>query len=105
MGFETPESCREMMVGMLTPGEAEQRLRDHFREHPPALRGTLHFSGGWSEDDRDYVIGWGAREFEVDAITLVMQGARVTWNRSGVPVVTYESIASIFAERGVAVPR
>lgn len=51
---------------MLTPDEAEQRLREYFRDNPPALRGTLYFPGGWSEDDKDYVIGWGAREFEVE---------------------------------------
>ncbi|MFT4281540.1 hypothetical protein [Microbacterium sp.] len=51
---------------MLTPREAEQRLRDYFREDPPPLRGTLYFPGGWAEDDEDYLLEWGAREFIVD---------------------------------------
>ncbi len=51
---------------MLTPKEAEQRLREHFLIEPPQLRGTLYFPGGWAEDDDDYLLEWGAREFLVE---------------------------------------
>lgn len=49
-----------------TPEEAQSILRTHFGMHPPRLTGTLHFTGEWAEDDDDYLLVWGAREFIVE---------------------------------------
>ena len=51
---------------MLTPQDAERALREYFREHPPSLMGQLHFTGTWWEDDQDYLLTWGSREFLVE---------------------------------------
>lgn len=51
---------------MLTFDDARRVLEAHFREHPPAISGTLYIAPEGFEDDTHYMPVWGAREYLVD---------------------------------------